>query len=167
MFCYCVIMLLTCSLTYRQPMETWRLRWCVSSEGVTSQATSILWLTVMQVSRKMQKKRARTHTCHLRADRRAVPKATAAHEATLQLDQPSIHAKPPAVLHRSELKLHTPHSWHSKNPPWDYLSVFQESSRKSPNSRRSPKNKNTSSNTENSSCLDSSNHYLPLTSGTY
>lgn len=56
MFYYCMIALLTCSLAYRQPMETWRLRWCVSSGGVTSQATLILWLTVMQVSRKMRKR---------------------------------------------------------------------------------------------------------------
>lgn len=57
---YCVIMLLTCSFAHRQPMETWRLRWCVSSGGVTSPATLILWLTVMQVSRKMQREQEHT-----------------------------------------------------------------------------------------------------------
>lgn len=162
---YCVIMLLTCSFAHRQPMETWRLRWCVSSGGVTSPATLILWLTVMQVSRKMHKERARTHRHHLRADCRAVPKYTTA-------DQPRLHALyiPRPLLscidlsvakigHASLLPFEKPH--------WDDLSVFQESSRRSLNSRRSPKNKNTSSNTENSSCLDSSNLYLPLTSGTY
>lgn len=61
MFYSCIFMSLTCSLAYRQPMEMWRRRWCVSSGGVTSQATLILWRTVMQVSRMMQK-REEEHT---------------------------------------------------------------------------------------------------------
>ena len=34
----------------RRPMETWRPRWCVSSDGETSRGTSTHWRTATQVS---------------------------------------------------------------------------------------------------------------------